>query len=728
LNRRRIIQLTVIASGTLALVAASEAAAKREKVPLPRARPVINFPAAAYFGTRPAPTLPPALAATEVSTSALAYTRPELPLAAAAGNSTPSSDIEIVKRAGQLVRRDRFSEASVLKSSISDPLARKLVEWMILRGDQNHTPGFERYAAFVADNPSWPSVGLLRKRAEAALWDNRRDPTTILNYFAKNKPLSAKGHLALARALLARGDKHNAQRHVREAWRSELFHPALEQMVLEVFPGMLHAADHRARMHRRLHSADNGGGLRLAQKLGGADLLIAKAWIAVNGQAKNAKALLDAVPANARSDPGYIFSRARWLRRADKIAEAAQTLLTAPRSAAEIVVDPDNWWLERRVVVRDLIEAGQYQTAYRIARDAAAPEKGNYRVDREFTAGWVALRFLKDPVAASRHFAVIATTTRNPTALARAGYWLGRSTEAVGKPVEAREHYAAAARFRTTYYGQLAHARLGETEIALPSTPRPSRERRAAIARLELVRALNLLYVSGESDLAIPFVADVGSRIGDAEALAALGEITHRNGDARATMLLGRAALNQGLALAEYAFPKIGVPNYKAIGPEVHPSLLFSIVRQESAFNQATVSHAKAMGLMQVTPPAGRYIARKFKVTYDQKRLLSDKVYNVQMGAAELGDLLADYRGSYILTFVGYNAGRGRVRDWIKRFGDPRDPNVDPVDWVEKIPFSETRNYVQRILENLQVYRTRFGATHKLLIEADLRGGATSKN
>jgi soluble lytic murein transglycosylase len=232
------------------------------------------------------------------------------------------------------------------------------------------------------------------------------------------------------------------------------------------------------------------------------------------------------------------------------------------------------------------------------------------------------------------------------------------------------------------------------------------------------------MYAAGEDHLAIPFVADVSTRIGDAEALAALGEITHGNRDARATMLLGRGALNQGLALAEYAFPKIGVPDYRPIGPQVHPSLLFSIVKQESAFNQGTISPAKAMGLMQVTPAAGRYIARKFKVGYDQKRLLSDKVYNVQMGAAELGDLLADYRGSYILTFVGYNAGRGRVRDWIKRFGDPRDPKVDPVDWVEKIPFSETRNYVQRILENLQVYRARFGATRKLMIEADLRGGS----
>jgi soluble lytic murein transglycosylase len=205
--------------------------------------------------------------------------------------------------------------------------------------------------------------------------------------------------------------------------------------------------------------------------------------------------------------------------------------------------------------------------------------------------------------------------------------------------------------------------------------------------------------------------------------LVVMAEITQRNHDARATMLIGKAALNQGLALARYAFPVIGVPHYKPIGPEIDASLLYSIVRQESAFNPKTISSAKAMGLMQVTPDAGRYIARKFNVTYHKKRLLDDSVYNVQMGAAELGDLLRDYRGSYILTFVGYNAGRGRIRDWIARYGDPRDPDVDPVDWVEMIPFSETRNYVQRIMENMQVYRARFGATQRLLIEADLRRG-----
>ena len=162
------------------------------------------------------------------------------------------------------------------------------------------------------------------------------------------------------------------------------------------------------------------------------------------------------------------------------------------------------------------------------------------------------------------------------------------------------------------------------------------------------------------------------------------------------------------------------------MGPAVDPSLVYSIARQESIFNPRTLSSAKAMGLMQVTPEAGRYVSKKFGVAFDVKRLMSDQVYNVQLGAAELGDLIVDYRGSYILSFVGYNAGRGRVRDWVARYGDPRDPKVDPIDWVERIPFSETRNYVQRVMENLQVYRVRFGGGSKLMIEADLRRGTST--
>jgi soluble lytic murein transglycosylase len=290
----------------------------------------------------------------------------------------------------------------------------------------------------------------------------------------------------------------------------------------------------------------------------------------------------------------------------------------------------------------------------------------------------------------------------------------------LGRTSAARSHDQAAAQYPTAYYGQIARARLGLPDLVLRTPPE-----RAGAAQLELVRAVELLYAAGGRDLVAGLVADLGERgAQDAVTLAALGDVTTRNKDARATLLLGKGALGRGLPLDHYAFPTIGLPDYRAVGPAIEASIAYAIARQESTFDQRTVSTAKAMGLMQVTPDAGRYVAKKFNVNFDVKRLLSDPVYNVQLGAAELGDLIADYRGSYILSFAGYNAGRGRVRDWVARFGDPRDPKVDPIDWVERIPFSETRNYVQRVLENLQVYRVRFGGGSKLLIEADLRRGA----
>jgi soluble lytic murein transglycosylase len=203
-----------------------------------------------------------------------------------------------------------------------------------------------------------------------------------------------------------------------------------------------------------------------------------------------------------------------------------------------------------------------------------------------------------------------------------------------------------------------------------------------------------------------------------------LGELASRNGDARGMLLMGKAALNRGLPFEFYAYPVVGIPSYKAIGPEVEQAIVFAIARQESAFNQSVVSPAQAYGLMQVTPDAGRYVCKRHGATFDLGRMKTDPVYNTALGAAELGGLLEDYRGSYIMTFAAYNAGRGSVKKWIERYGDPRDPKVDAVDWVERIPFSETRNYVQRIMENLQVYRARFGGGTRLQIEADLHRGA----
>jgi soluble lytic murein transglycosylase len=644
------------------------------------------------------------------------------PFAVAPTASTSADDTAAVKRVIEDTRKGREADADAAEKSIGDPVARKLAEWIILRSD-NTKPSFQRYANFVDTNPSWPHSPLFTRRAENALWNDRLDDLTVLSFFANRKPVTAKGRYMLARALLAKGDREGAAALVRHAWRYEDCSGDVEKHVLEMFGDMLTREDHKIRMETRFYADDTEAGMRAATRLGGHDLEIGRARAAVTKQLNNAKLLLDAVPAAARSDQGYIFARVQWLRRANKPEDAAKLVLTAPRDAAALV-DTNQWWLERRILVRKLLDEHDAQTAYRVARDAAPPTQGNWRVDQLFTAGWIALRFLHDPKTAAAHFAIITQGTVNPHALARGGYWQGRAADAMGQHAQAKAYYEQAAKHTATYYGQLARARLGLSDLGLRGPPSFTPEERNLMHKLEVARAVEILYALNERDMLASIFAELGESGTDVAGMAALGDIAGKHQDGRSMLFLGEYGLARGLPLDYYAYPIVGLPDYKPVAPAIEPAVAYSIARQESHFNQKTVSSAHAMGLMQVTPAAGQDTAAKFKLAFSRTRLLTDPVYNMQMGAAELSNLLTGYNGSYVLTFAGYNAGRGRVRQWIAAYGDPRDPKVDPVDWVERIPIAETRNYVARIMENLQVYRARFGGGTKLLIDADLKRGA----
>jgi soluble lytic murein transglycosylase len=285
---------------------------------------------------------------------------------------------------------------------------------------------------------------------------------------------------------------------------------------------------------------------------------------------------------------------------------------------------------------------------------------------------------------------------------------------------DARQSYQAAARYPTAYYGQLARARLGldRIELRAPSPVLASVDTPPADER---VRAANMLYGIRERDVVFYYAEDFAKESTDAAALEALGELAGERNDARVMLEIGKSALARGLALDHYAFPTIGIPEHKQIAPAIETSVIYSVARTESSFDQRDKSAANAVGLMQVTPEAARDTAKRFGVTYDWDKMVSDPVYNTQMGAAELSALLSEYRGNQIMTFAGYNAGRGRVREWVQTHGDPRDPKVDPVDWVERIPLSETRNYVQRVMENVLVYRARFEGSGAVAGKSDQR-------
>ena len=615
----------------------------------------------------------------------------------------PLADLTATKQAIALLRHRKFSEATALAATIDDPIARKLIEWVLLR-EPDSPAGFDRYAAFIQTNADWPSITWLRRRAEARLWQERREPSTVRRFLGR-QPVSAIGRLALARVLQGEGDRAGAERDVRGVWQSAEMSAELEAAVSNEFAGVLTSADDIARMDKRIGAKDFGAAMRAAKRLGPGRVAIVKACEAAEANSKKSKALLGEVPDELRGDLGYVLCRLHWLQVHDDVAAAARLLTETSRVGLERQ-DVDEWWRERRLLARRLIDLGDAQTAYRVVREAAVPSNPYYRSEYHFMAGWIALRFLNDPATAFMHFTHVDDASSDPVVLARAAYWRGRTAEATNQSDEMRAQYQAAAAYPTAYYGQLARARLGRSQIAVLSPPAP-----AGGTRSDLAYAADILYAVGEFDLVLSFVSDFAETSTDIATLTALGELTARHHDAQAMLALGKTALARGLPTERYAFPEIGVPSYMPIAPPIDHCVVYSVVRTESAFNQADTSPAKAVGLMQVTPEAGRDTAKRFGVSYDWKRLVSDPVYNTQMGAAEISALFKEYAGSYVMTFAGYNAGRGRVRQWVAQHGDPRDPNVDEVDWVERIPISETRNYVQRVMENLQMYGVRFGAS-----------------
>jgi soluble lytic murein transglycosylase len=548
---------------------------------------------------------------------------------------------------------------------------------------------------------------LFRRRAEARLWQERRDAATVRR-FVGAQPASASGRLAVARISLAEGDRAGASREVRAVWHSAELSAELESVVANAFRDELTAADDIVRMDRRIGAKDFGAAMRVAKRLGPAQVAVVKACEAAEANTSKSGAMLAAIPKEAQADLGYALCRLHWLLAHDDLA-AAVTLVAESSGDDLSRQDTDEWWRERRTLARRLLDLGNPKAAYRVVRDAASPANPYYRAEFHFMPGWIALRFLSDPITALRHFAKIDEDSSDPIALARAAYWRGRAFEAAGQLDEMKAQYERAARYPTAYYGQLARARLGFNEIAL--RPAPLRAADLESASNDVPRAVEILYAIGELDLVLTFVSDLAETNSDLATLTAIGELTAGHNDAQAMLAIGKTALARGLATERYAFPEIGVPAYTPIAPPIDQTMVYSIVRTESSFDQRDTSPANAVGLMQVTPEAGRDTAKRFGVAYDWKRLVSDPVYNTQMGAAEISALFKEYMGSYLMTFAGYNAGRGRVRQWVAQHGDPRDPRVDAVDWVERIPLAETRNYVQRVMENLQVYAVRLGTS-----------------
>lgn len=620
----------------------------------------------------------------------------------------------------KLYRAGRISDGDALARSLETPAARSLAEWVALRHNASAVP-FERINTFLNRHPGWPGEEGLQKRAEQALLEEAKPARIVRGFFATREPVSPEGQIALAEVLAAEGHQSEAAEIARRVWRREAMSDALEKRINARFGSELLRSDHERRLERLLFAERLVEALPEAKALGPGHEALLKAFGAAMKNPASAGKLLDAVPAALRSTPAYVFARARMLRRQDKLHEAAKALEDAPRVVAALA-DGDSWALERRILARGLLDAGDAHNAYAVARINEA-ESETAKIENAFFAGFIALRFLNEPERAAAHFAEAAPAATLPISVSRVAYWRARAAEAAGRGEEARRFYQEAARHGTAYYGQLARHRLGAAEVPARAEALPDPAARARAEAEPLVGALRLAYRLGDASLSVPLLAQAARTARDAEAFALLAELAAEANDTRGRLLVGKRALHAGHLLHAEAFPTDGVPPVDDAGA-VERAMVLAIARQESAFEPGAISPAGARGLMQLMPATARETAKRAGLAFDLNRLTADPAYNATLGTAHLGELVGYWRGSYILTFAAYNAGPGNVRRWIAAYGDPRSPGVDPVDWVERIPFNETRNYVQRVMENLQVYRERVDGRTALLIDEDLRRGA----
>lgn len=579
-------------------------------------------------------------------------------------------------------------------------LDRKILIWTIATG-ASRTMTSAELAESARQLEGWPGMALIEANRERAL--DREDPASgaVIAAFEDQPPITAEGMLLLARAHLAQGDEAAARKVLVPFWEEQRLDAGEEMAIIREFGSLIPKSAHRRRMEQMLYQDRITSAERVANLAGGRELT--RAFAAVTRNRDDAGALLEEVP-EAQRGAAYIFAKARHLRRTGKFEAAAEAMAEAPRHAGKLV-DPDAWWAERRVLSRELLDIGEPEQAYRVAA-AHMAERPVDKADAEFHAGWYALRHLADPARAGPHFSRIVEIADGPISLARGHYWLGRAAEAAGAEDEAKTHFERAARHGTVFYGQLAAARLGRSTIETEPPQVTPTVRRLFDAR-EAVLAIERLEAVGHESRAAPLYRALAEELTDPAECALLAEMAWRGGDHPLGLRVAKAAAARGIEVGLLTHP-VGVipPSAEISGPG--KALAYAVARQESEFNVSARSGAGALGLLQLLPGTAQEMARKAGISYSKSKLTQDAGYNATLGAAYLQEQLDRFDGSYILTFIGYNAGPRRAIDWVGRYGDPQGGPIDEVvDWIERIPFTETRAYVQRVMENYQVYKMR---------------------
>ncbi len=614
--------------------------------------------------------------------------------------------------------RDIAGTQSVM-AQIADPTARKLVEWALI-DTSGERLSYTELAQAQTSMAGWPRGDSRQQAAEKVLDRSGLGADAALALFADSQPTTAEGAIALASAYEQRGRVDQARALIRDWWTTRSFDEPQQTRILGRWGSWLTPADHEARLNMLLLGPHGPATQAMIGLVSPERAAIANTVMALRTAYSPDAMVASLSPAQA-ADPAVALERVRILRSQSRQSEAFPLLANLPPAPTH-KAGQDTLWTERRNYFLDALQLGNWRAAYD-AMNGHGFTSGDRMVDAEFFAGWVALTKLNQPEVAARHFETLRGASSTPITQGRAYYWLGRAAEARGERDAAMNYYRNGAQHWQTFYGQLSAEKAGMTTLTLPAEPAPDQGAIDRFERNELVRASRILGETGETSLLRVFAYQLDDQLPTIEDLALLMDLARGYGEGFTAMMVGRAASQRGFVLPERMYP-VRVPPQVA-GAAPLPFTL-AITRQESSFDPRVVSSAGARGMMQFLPSTAQGVARRLGMGYSADQLW-DPDYNMTLGSYHLGELMAANGGSMLLATVGYNAGPARPSQWVARCGDPRGDATRTLDFIECAPFTETRNYMMRVMENMAVYKARLnGGTAPLTPSADIAAGAAA--
>lgn len=601
------------------------------------------------------------------------------------------------------LNKDHYTKAMTIAPSNA---LRTYAQWRYLRSSYA-TPSASELREFMNRHPEWPDMNLLQVRTEKAMFQGYASGEQISSWFASHPPISGYGKL-----LMARVNHSKAQELTRQAWIQGDFDKDDENRILSDNIATLTRADHIARVERLLKEDRATVAERMLNRFGADDAALYRARIALIRRDHGVEKLVDNVPPSRMDNDGLLADRA-WWREAKGLESGVMELLMRMRPSSAYA---QKLWPLRAKYAREMLEQRRYGDAMALL-DGMGTLEGAYLADALWLRGWVKLEFIREPAQALKLFDELDAAVNFPVSKSRAAYWAGRAAERAGNSTEASSWYEKAAHHTTTFYGQLAFAKVHPgAPLRFASAPSFSNDQVTKWKDTEAFQAAQSLTRMGEYQLSDTLIRGMAEYArSDAETAALVAACQQQNMH-YAQVRAAKLALQKNIVLLEQGWPMVhGGKTY-----DIELPLAYAISRQESEFNPDAQSPAGARGLMQLMPSTARLLARQLGVTFDLSRL-SDPNYNMQLGTHYLGNLINGFDDSYTLSIAAYNAGPGRSRQWTERFGRPGYDLNQSINWIEMIPFAETRNYVQRVLENLQVYRSRLKPDQPLAIEADIK-------